>query len=295
MRDYEKYIRYRTFPTPWCPGCGIGVTLKAIATAFSELDLDPDDIVAVSGIGCSGRMPTFFNTNTLHTTHGRALTFATGIKLARPDKNVIVISGDGDSTAIGGNHLIHAARRNIGIKMILINNGIYGMTGGQVSPLTPQKFITETTPYGNIEPKFNVADLLMGANATFVARETVNRMKPLKDVIKKSILHKGFSVVEVISNCHVNLGRRNKMKDPISMTKWIASRTITKSQYDKMTPEERNHKYPVGILHQDTRRLEYSELYYKHIVTAAQEAAKKAPGGFDTKKNNVKYRGDKNE
>ena len=153
MNKYEKYIRYKTFPTPWCPGCGDGIVLKSIAMAFSELDIDPNDIIVIAGIGCSGRMPTFFNTNTLHTTHGRALTFATGVKLSRPDKLVVVISGDGDAMAIGGNHLIHAARRNIGIKMILINNGVYGMTGGQVSPLTPQKFITETTPYGNIEPK----------------------------------------------------------------------------------------------------------------------------------------------
>ncbi|MCP4218213.1 MAG: 2-oxoglutarate ferredoxin oxidoreductase subunit beta [bacterium] len=275
MRDYEKYIRYRTFPTPWCPGCGDGIILKSIAMAFAELDLDPDNIVVVSGIGCSGRMPTFFNTNTLHTTHGRALTFATGIKLAQPDKTVVVISGDGDAMAIGGNHLIHAARRNIGIKMILVNNGIYGMTGGQVSPLTPQKFITETTPYGNIEPKFQASELLIAARATFVARETVNRMRQLKDVIRKSFEHKGFSVVEAISNCHVNLGRKNKMKDPISMTKWIAERTVTKSQFDKFTPEERDHKYPVGILKEDKKRLEYTELYYKHIIPAAQEGAKK--------------------
>ncbi|MCP4149114.1 MAG: 2-oxoglutarate ferredoxin oxidoreductase subunit beta [bacterium] len=276
MRDYEKYIRYRTFPTPWCPGCGDGIILKAIAMAFSELELDPDDIVVVSGIGCSGRMPTFFNTNTLHVTHGRALTFATGIKLARPEKTVVVISGDGDATAIGGNHLIHAARRNIGIKMILINNGIYGMTGGQVSPLTPQKFITETTPYGNIEPKFQASELLIAARATFVARETVNRMRQLKDVIRKSFEHKGFSVVEAISNCHINLGRKNKMKDAISMTKWMAGRTVTKAQFDKLPPEERNHKYPVGILKHDQKRLEYSELYYKHIVPQAQEGARKS-------------------
>ncbi len=275
MRDYERYIRYRTFPTPWCPGCGDGIVLKSIAMAFSELEVDPNDIVVVSGIGCSGRMPTFFNTNTLHTTHGRALTFATGIKLARPDKLVVVISGDGDASAIGGNHLIHTARRNIGIKMILINNGIYGMTGGQVSPLTPQKFITETTPYGNIEPKFDLAELVTAAKATFVARETVNRMLPLKNVIKKSFQHKGFSVVEVISNCHINLGRKNKMKSPITMTKWIDSKTVTKAQFEKMTPEERNHKYPVGILTEDTERLEYSELYYKHIVPTAQAAAEK--------------------
>lgn len=270
MRNYEKYIRYRTFPTPWCPGCGNGVILKAIAMSFSELEIKPKDIVVVSGIGCSGRIPTFFNTNTLHTTHGRALSFATGIKLASPDKFIVVISGDGDALAIGGNHLIHAARRNIGIKMILVNNGIYGMTGGQVSPLTPQKFITETTPYGNIEPKFNMAELLKGARASFIARETINRPKQLKEVIEKSFKHNGFSVVEVISNCHINLGRKNKMRDPISITKWIASRTVTKAQYEKLTPEERNHRYPVGILLEDKDRLEYSDLYYKHIVPEAQ-------------------------
>lgn len=276
MRDYERYIRYRTFPTPWCPGCGIGVVMKAIAMAFAELKIEPDDIVVVSGIGCSGRMPTFFNTNTLHVTHGRALTFATGIKLARPDKLVMVISGDGDALAIGGNHLIHAARRNIGIKMILVNNGIYGMTGGQVSPLTPQKFITETTPYGNIEPKFMASELLIAARASFVARETVVRMNPLKQVIKKSIQHKGFSVVEAISNCHINLGRKNKMKDPIAMGRWIAGRSVTKVEYDKLAPEDRNHKYPVGILMEDKERLEYSELYHNYIVPQARGAARKS-------------------
>lgn len=278
MRDYEKYIRYRTFPSPWCPGCGIGIILKAIAMSFSALNIEPDDIVVVSGIGCSGRMPTFFNTNTLHVTHGRALTFATGLKLARPEKTVVVISGDGDSLAIGGNHLIHSARRNIGIKMILVNNGIYGMTGGQCSPLTPQKFITETTPYGNIEPKFNASELLIAARGSFVARETVNRPRPLREVIKKSFEHKGFSVVEVISNCHINLGRKNKMKDPITMSKWIAGRTVTKAQYEKLPPEERNHKYPVGILEQDKKRLEYTELYNKYIIPGAQEANRKSGG-----------------
>lgn len=278
MRDYERYIRYRTFPSPWCPGCGIGIILKSIAMSFADLGKDPDDIVVVSGIGCSGRMPTFFNTNTLHVTHGRALTFATGIKLSRPEKTVVVISGDGDAMAIGGNHLIHAARRNIGIKMVLVNNGIYGMTGGQCSPLTPQKFVTETTPYGNIEPKFMASELLIAARASFVARETVNRPKQLKNVIQKSFEHKGFSVVEVISNCHINLGRRNKMKDPISMTKWIAGRTVTKAQFDKLAPEDRNHKYPVGILEEDTKRLEYSELYHKYIVPTAQEADRNGKG-----------------
>ncbi|MCJ7523911.1 MAG: thiamine pyrophosphate-dependent enzyme [Candidatus Aminicenantes bacterium] len=275
MRDYEKYIRYRTFPTPWCPGCGDGVILKSIAMAFAELKLDPDDIIVIAGIGCSGRMPTYFNTNTLHTTHGRALTFATGIKLAKPEKLVVVVSGDGDATAIGGNHLIHAARRNIGIKMILINNGIYGMTGGQVSPLTPPKFFTETTPYGNIEPHFRIRMLLSAAEASFVARETVNRLAQLKQVIKKSFLHKGFSVVEVMSNCHVNLGRRNKMKSPLVMTEYIKDITMSMADFEKLSPEEQESKYPLGIFVENSQRAEYTDLYYKQIVPAAQQAAAK--------------------
>ena len=272
MRDYERYIRYRTFPTPWCPGCGDGVVLKAIAKAFAELNVDPNEVVVAAGIGCSGRMPTYFNTNTLHATHGRALTFATGIKLAHPEKLVVVISGDGDSLAIGGNHLIHAARRNIGIKMILINNSVYGMTGGQVSPLTPPKLFTETTPYGNIEPHFNVRKLLTAAEASFVARETVTRVVQLMQVIKKSFQHKGFSVVEVMSNCHVNLGRRNKMKSPVMRTKYIRDFTMSMADFEKLTPEEQESKYPLGVFVENTQRLEYTDLYYNQIVPMARQA-----------------------
>jgi 2-oxoglutarate ferredoxin oxidoreductase subunit beta len=242
--------------------------------AFADLELSPDDIIVVSGIGCSGRMSTYFNTNTLHTTHGRALTYATGIKLARPEKLVVVVSGDGDALAIGGNHLIHAARRNIGIKMILINNGVYGMTGGQLSPMTPQLFLTATTPYKNIEPKFDIVDLLIASKVSFVARETVNRPFPLKEVIRKSFLHKGFSVVEAISNCHVNLGRKNRMRSALSMTKWIAEKTVTKYDYDKMTAEEKEHKYPVGILKADEERMEYSDLYHKIVMSAVDATGK---------------------
>ncbi len=275
MRAYEKYIRFETFPQPWCPGCGDGIILKAIAMAFADLDMDPNDIIVVSGIGCSGRMSTYFKTNTLHTTHGRALTFATGIKLAQPEKLVVVVSGDGDALAIGGNHLIHAARRNIGIKMILVNNGVYGMTGGQLSPMTPQLFQTATTPFKNIEPRFDVVDLLIASKVSFVARETVNRPFPLKEVIRKSMLHSGFSVVEAISNCHVNLGRKNHMKSALSMTRWIAEKTVTKHDFDKMTPEEKEHKYPVGVLWTDDRRLEYSELYHKIVMSAVKESQDK--------------------
>jgi 2-oxoglutarate ferredoxin oxidoreductase subunit beta len=275
MRAYEKFIRFETFPQPWCPGCGDGIILKAVAMAFADLEWDPDDIIVVAGIGCSGRMATYFKTNTLHTTHGRALTFATGIKLAQPDKNVVVVSGDGDALAIGGNHLIHAARRNIGINMIMINNGVYGMTGGQLSPMTPQQFVTATTPYKNIEPRFDIVELLKASQVSFVARETVNRPYPLKEVIRKSFLHDGFSVVEAISNCHVNLGRKNTMRSALSMTKWIAERTVTKPDYEKMSPEEREHRYPVGILKQDEERLEYSQLYHNIVSTAVQGVKKK--------------------
>jgi 2-oxoglutarate ferredoxin oxidoreductase subunit beta len=148
------------------------------------------------------------------------------------------------------------------------------MTGGQVSPLTPQKFFTETTPYGNIEPKFDTVDLLVAAKASFVARETVNRIIPLKQVIKKSFQHNGFSVVEVISNCHINLGRKNKMKNPIAMSRWIADKTISQSAFEKLSTEEKRKKYPIGIFKEDKERLEYTELYYQHIVPSAQAGLK---------------------
>jgi 2-oxoglutarate ferredoxin oxidoreductase subunit beta len=274
-KGYEKYIRYDTFPNQWCPGCGNGVVLKTIAMALDELNIDPNDVVVVSGIGCSGRMSTFFNTNTLHTTHGRPLTFATGIKMAQPDKTVIVISGDGDATSIGGNHLIHAARRNIGIKLILINNGIYGMTGGQVSPTTIANFYTETTPYGNFEPNFDVVDLLKGARASFIARESAFRLVKLKQTIRKSFEHDGFSTVEVLSNCHVNLGRRNKMRKALDMKKFLEEVTYPIERADKMTEEEKAGKYPLGIFVNDVDRPEYSDIYYNQLVPIAQGSMKK--------------------
>ncbi len=270
VRGYEKYIRYAAFPTTWCPGCGDGIVLKAIAMALDEMGTDPNDVAVVSGIGCSGRMSTFFNTNTLHTTHGRALSFATGIKLSRPEKTVIVVSGDGDAASIGGNHLIHAARRNIGLKLIIINNGIYGMTGGQVSPTTSQGFYTETTPYGNFEPSFDLADLLTGARSTFIARETVTHQLKLKQVLKASFEHKGFSAVEVLSNCHVNLGRRNKMKSAMSMVKHLNGMTYPLEKADKMTDEEKAGKLPLGILLNNNDRPEYSDMYYNQLVPTAQ-------------------------
>ena len=270
IRDYEKYIRYGYFPTTWCPGCADGIILKSEAIVLSEMKIDPDDVVVVSGIGCSGRMPNYFNTNSLHTAHGRAPAFATGIKLSRPDKTVIVISGDGDAAAIGGNHLIHAARRNIGIKLIIINNGIYGMTGGQVSPTTPQGFITETTTYGNFEPNFDFVELLRGANASFVARESISRLPQLKKTIRKGFEHDGFAAVEVLSNCHVVLGARNKMRTAVASMEYIDRTSYPLEKADKMTDEEKKGKLPLGVFVEKKDVMEYTDMYYNKLVPIAQ-------------------------
>ncbi len=265
--SYMDYVRTFKLPHSWCPGCGIGTIMQAIVRAFDALGWKNEDIAFITGIGCSGRMSTYINTNSMHTTHGRPLAFATGVKLARPDKHVVVVSGDGDALAIGGNHFIHAARRNIDIKLVIINNSVYGMTGGQVSPTTPQMFRTQTTPYGNIEPNFDVVKLAIAAGATFVARESVTRPRNLEKVIEKSFLHKGFSVVEAISNCHINLGRRNKLKDQITMLRWINDRIIPMNVAKRKSPEEIKDKIILGVFHEDKEREEYTQLYEKLVET----------------------------
>ncbi|HDI79155.1 MAG TPA: 2-oxoacid:ferredoxin oxidoreductase subunit beta, partial [Desulfobacteraceae bacterium] len=222
-----KYLRHdKKFPHVWCPGCGNGIVLGSLIRAIDSIGLKKDEIVLVSGIGCSGRMPVYVDFNTLHTTHGRALTFATGIKLANPSLTVIVVMGDGDATAIGGNHLIHAARRNLDLNAIIINNRIYGMTGGQHSPTTPYGAFTTTSAFGHIEHAFSIAELVVTAGGAFVARGTVYHVNLLDRLIKTAILRKGFSVVEVVSNCHVQFGRRNRLSDPVSMMKWLRDHAI---------------------------------------------------------------------
>ncbi len=273
MIGYERYLRYETFPTYWCSGCGIGVAFKAMVIAFDKLGWDPNDIAVISGIGCTSRITTYVNANTLHTTHGRALTFATGIKLARPEKKVVVFSGDGDALAIGGNHFLHACRRNLDIKLVIVNNSVYGMTGGQVSPTTPVGFFTETTPYGNIEPAMNAVEIARAAGATYVAREAVTRPFFLSRVMEKAFLHKGFSVVEVISNCHVNLGRKNKLRTPLRMLKWLEERIVPLSKAESMKPEELAGKIIVGEF-VEIERPEYTELYFSEVVKKAKERIK---------------------
>jgi len=260
----EKYMRSDKFPNMWCPGCGHGIIMRSIIEAIDRLGLEKDKVCVVSGIGCSSRAPGYMDFNTLHTTHGRALPFATGIKLANPDLHVIVVSGDGDSSAIGGNHLIHAARRNIDITTIVFNNNIYGMTGGQYSPTTPTNYFGTTAPYGNIDRSFDIAQLAGAAGATYTARSTVFHVPQLTNYIEKALNKKGFSLVEAISTCPTSFGRRNKKGDAVDMIKWLRDSAVTVSKASKMSAEEMDGKFTIGEF-KDTEAPEYVEEYDKLI------------------------------
>jgi len=245
----HKYLRYdKKFPNVWCPGCGNGIVMGALLRAISRLELEKDEVVMASGIGCSGRMPTYLDFNTLHTTHGRALTFATGVKLARPSLTVITIMGDGDATAIGGNHFIHAARRNLNLTAIIINNSIYGMTGGQYSPTTPFGAKTTTSLYGHIEHDFSIAELAVTAGSSFVARATVYHAELMSQLIEKGIKKRGFAVIEVISNCHVQYGRRNNLGSAVDMLKSYKKNSVTVARAAGLSREELEGKITIGVL-----------------------------------------------
>ena len=266
----HKYLRHdKKFPHVWCPGCGNGIVLGALIRAIDKTGLNKDEIVLASGIGCSGRMPTYVDFNTLHTTHGRALTFATGIKLAKPSMTVLTVMGDGDATAIGGNHFIHAARRNLDITAIIINNYIYGMTGGQYSPTTPYGSRASTATYGHIEHAFSISELAVTAGAAFVARGTVYHANLLDSLIKKGIAKRGFSVIEILSNCHVQYGRRNKMPDPVTMLQYFKDNAVKVERAQKMTPVELADRFTIGVL-TDISKPDYIE-EYKYIQDRAQQ------------------------
>ena len=258
MFDYDKYLRLSKFPLIWCPGCGDGIVLKAMLRAIDSIGLQKDDITMVSGIGCSSRLPGYVDFNTLHTTHGRPITFATGVKIANPKMNVIVVTGDGDATAIGGNHYIHAARRNLDLTVILFNNNIYGMTGGQVSPTTPIGMKASTAPRGNREPAFNISGLAQAAGASFVARGTVHGAFMLEKLIERAILKKGFSVVEVLTPCPTAYGRRNRMGAGINMMHELRKDSVPLKKAAALTPEELDGKVVTGVL-VDIDKPEYTE------------------------------------
>lgn len=244
----HHYLRHdKKFPHVYCPGCGHGILLGSLVRSIHSLGISKNDVALVAGIGCSGRMAVYVDFNTVHAVHGRAIPLATGIKMAKPDMNVIVITGDGDAMSIGGNHFIHAARRNIGLTVLVLNNFIYGMTGGQCSPTTPMESWTTTTPYGALEKAFDVVHMADAAGANFVARGTVFHVKSLDRIIQQALTHKGFNVVEVMTPCHTQFGRKNQFKSPVDMYKWLKKHALPLDAYNKLSPEKQKERIPIGV------------------------------------------------
>lgn len=266
---YDKYLRPKKLKTMWCPGCGNGIVLQALIRALDESCVDPEKVVLVSGVGCSSRAVNYLNTCGLHTNHGRPIAYATGVKMANPELTVIVVTGDGDCTSIGGNHFIHGCRRNIDLTVVVVNNDNYGMTGGQYSPTTPLGSMTKTSVYGSYEPPFDVCDLAAGAGATYVARGLTYQPVQLKNAILKGIRHKGFSVIDAISDCTSLYGRLNKLGDaPTMLSRWV-DKAVPVSKVRTMTPEELQDKVVYGEFVNTDARMEYTDKY-NEIIKKAQ-------------------------
>jgi 2-oxoglutarate ferredoxin oxidoreductase subunit beta len=270
-RVHQRYLRHsKKFPNVWCAGCGIGIVLGAIIRAVDSLELDKNDVAMISGIGCTGRMPVYVDFNTMHTTHGRALAFATGLKMVKPEMKIIVVMGDGDALAIGGNHFIHAARRNVGLAAIVVNNSTYGMTGGQHSPTTPWGIETATTPYGHIEQQFPIAELAATAGASFVARSTVYHVREMEKYFAQAIAKDGFALVEAVSYCHTTLGRINRWGTASDMMRQLKEQSVTLSQVEEMSANEKQGKIVRGIF-ADRDIPEYTQIYDQVIEAAQRE------------------------
>ncbi len=259
--DVYDYLRHeKKFPLIWCPGCGNGIVMGSMIRAIDALSIAKDNTAIVSGIGCSGRVSTYMDFNTLHTTHGRALAFATGLKLARPELTVIVAMGDGDALAIGGNHFIHAARRNIDLTAVVFNNSIYGMTGGQISPTMPIGGIASTARMGNIEPPFDIPRLAEAAGAAFVARGSTYHVDELDELMSLAIKKKGFAVLEVITPCPTIYGRYNRLGNAVNMLKQQRDNLVSMHDAQTMSPEELRGKIRLGVF-ADLDKPEYCAAY----------------------------------
>ena len=265
----REYLRERFFPHIWCPGCGHGIILNALLRAVKQVGFEKSEIVMVSGIGCSSRISGYVDFHSLHTMHGRALACATGVKLSRPELNVLVPMGDGDALAIGGNHFIHAARRNIDMTAIVMNNRIYGMTGGQFSPLSGPGKMATTAPHRTIDNDFDVVKLAAAAGAGFVARSTAFHARECVELLKKAIVHKGFSVVEIFSQCPTYYGRKNKEGDAVSMLELYNANT---AKIGSKALEKNPNLIPRGIFVREERP-EYCSEYDKIVAAAMKEKA----------------------
>ncbi|MEW6660923.1 MAG: thiamine pyrophosphate-dependent enzyme [Bacillota bacterium] len=271
--DISKYLR--KLPHIWCAGCGNGIVVGAMLRGLEQLGIDQTQVAVISGIGCSGRAGNYLNLCGFQPTHGRALAFATGVKLGNPNLKVIVLAGDGDSLSIGGNHFIHACRRNIDLTMLVFNNGAYGMTGGQHAPTTPGGFKTTTTPYGNVEPNFDTAELARVSGATYVARSSIYHVQQLISYISRGISHRGFAVVEAMSTCPTQFGRMNKLGGPVEMMKSLAQNAVPVKDAAKMAPIELAGKFITGELHVNKETPEYTERV-QQVIAMAQQRREKA-------------------
>jgi len=270
--DVRRYLRPDRMPHHLCPGCGHGIALRALLWAIDEIGIDKDRLAVVSGIGCAGRLSAYIDASTFHVTHGRPLAFATGLALARPDLHVVVITGDGDCLAIGGNHLIHACRRNLKLTCLMLNNETYGMTGGQVSPTTSESMLTSTTPLGNAEPAFDACALAAAAGAGFVGREVTHHVPKLKELVRHGLEHPGFAFIEVLSDCTEIFGRKNELGSSPEMILRQKSEIRPSAYRDTVDTPFRSTELRTGVLATNTRP-EYGAAY------RAACAKTKAPAG----------------
>lgn len=267
-----NYFKKDKLPHVFCPGCGNGIVMHAVAQAIDELGWNPTQILIVGGIGCSSRIATYTIFDSLHTLHGRAIPFAIGAKLANPNLKVIIISGDGDASSIGGNHLIHAARRNMELSLFIINNYTYGMTGGQYSPTTPLGSITATSPCGHVEEPFSITDLLAGAGAPFVARTGTAYFVEMIKLMKIALTKHGFSAIDIFSQCPTNYGRSNKMGKPYDLVKYQMSTLIPKGKFDELALEDREGKFARGVI-VDISKPTFGDRYMA-CISASRKAGK---------------------
>jgi 2-oxoglutarate ferredoxin oxidoreductase subunit beta len=279
--DIEQFLHTERLPHIWCPGCGVGMVTSAFLRVALDLGLEREKTVVVSGIGCSSRAVGYIDMSTVHTIHGRALAVATGIKMAHPEFTVVVFTGDGDGAAIGGNHLIHACRRNLDLTCVLFNNQIYGMTGGQVSPTMKLGDCATTAPYGQMEPAFDLCRLTEAAGASFVARGTAAHIRQIQKFIKRGIQHPGFAFIEAVVPCPTEYGRRNKPANPVEMLENARALSITQTKAAQMSPEELAGKIVTGVLHEDAQKPEFQRSYAESIArlqaqVAAQSAEEKS-------------------
>lgn len=265
----REYLLEEKLPLFWCAGCGNGIVLQALMRSMDRRNMTRENTVIATGIGCWGKADDYVTTNSIHGTHGRALAFSTGVKLANPSLHVFTLMGDGDGITIGGNHLIHAARRNVDLVAIMVNNLNYGMTGGQYSGTTPKDAITKTSPYGHVENGFDVCDVVRAAGAAYVARGTVYDAVQLESLIEQAIDHRGFSFVEVIAPCPTHFGRSNKLGGAPAMLRWIKENTIPKAKADTMSEEELRGKFVTGVFAR--REMEDYGSAYQRVIDSLEE------------------------